>query len=73
MTKIFKVEIDLSNSAFAGAAVYEELPRILEKLALDVSGSPMMPLTLRDINGNKVGTAWIDAHREEMYLDAPSD
>jgi len=64
MAKIFKVEIDLSNSAFSGAAVYEELPRILNEMAKEISEIPLMPLTLRDVNGNKVGTAWIDAHRD---------
>ena len=58
-SKVFHVKVNLGNAAFSGDGVYQELPRILNELAKEISEMPLMPIILRDINGNKAGEAYI--------------
>lgn len=53
------IEISTDNAAFEEQGAGNEVARILTKLAGDIPdwpGTNEFTLTLRDINGNKVGT-----------------
>lgn len=54
----FKLEIDCANEAFGEDqfSACDEVARILEKVALELRAMRSAPTTLRDYNGNKVGT-----------------
>lgn len=56
----FKLHISCNNSAFENPG--EELSRILTKLAdyLADNGTDSLPKSLMDINGNTVGTVWLE-------------
>lgn len=53
MLKIFTLQIEMSNAAFADTG--EELARLLTVAAAKVRMAPRAAGTLRDINGNRVG------------------
>ena len=53
---MFTIKINTDNAAFEDEGVYEELARILEKVAKQLRDHNLKT-TLLDINGNKVGTA----------------
>lgn len=51
------IEIELDNAAFDEHGTTTETGRILRDLAIRMEDGALLPLTLRDHNGNKVGTA----------------
>lgn len=63
---MFKLEIETGNAAFDDTPA-SELARILRDLAgeLECEGIPRRgdSFTLRDVNGNRVGRAWISGAR----------
>lgn len=50
------IKINTENEAFQDGNSNSELGRILHGLAECIENGMMLPNTLRDINGNKVGT-----------------
>jgi hypothetical protein len=57
-----RLEIETTNAAFDGEAFGPELARILRELADDIETDQMGPgdeVNLYDVNGNRVGTAWL--------------
>lgn len=58
MALAFKLEISCANEAFGEDqfTACDEVARILEKVALELRTMRSAPTTLRDYNGNKVGT-----------------
>jgi hypothetical protein len=58
MSKVFKLEIDMSNAAFQDDyGPGDEVSRILKELAERCDGIGfLLPLSLYDINGAKVGS-----------------
>lgn len=61
MATTFYLEIDMDNAAFEDAPA-TELGRILEEVADRARKGDLPPMTLRDINGNKVGQAIMREH-----------
>jgi glutamate synthase domain-containing protein 1 len=55
---MFKLEIDTTSDAFAGQDYPYEIARILRAVADAVFQSSQANGTIRDINGNRVGT-WL--------------
>ena len=53
-----RVEIQMDNAAFEGDAWTIEAARILRKAADKLEGGETND-SLRDINGNKVGSVWV--------------
>jgi hypothetical protein len=62
----FKIEIACGNAAFADLDCGSEIARILRSAAeeaVDLSEPEVAnwePISLYDINGNKVGRAWVE-------------
>jgi hypothetical protein len=55
--------LDTDNAAFEGEQLGPEVSRILEDLAKELIYSPNQDRTLRDINGNTVGSIkWTGKH-----------
>jgi hypothetical protein len=56
---MIRITIDTGNAAFSDGNKGAEVARILRELAdrLDDSGAEVLPVTLRDYNGNRVGEA----------------
>lgn len=54
----FKLEIDCNHPSFGEDqfTACDEVARILEKVALELRTMRSAPTTLRDFNGNKVGS-----------------
>lgn len=60
MGYVFKVTIELGSDALDGESLPGELSRILSELSARVADGWDLdsdPIPLRDINGNRVGTA----------------
>lgn len=53
------IKINIENSAFQESNGNYEVARILRRLADNIEGFTI-PSTLRDINGNKVGTVEVN-------------
>lgn len=64
MEKTYRIHIDIGNDAFRSPGAAREVARILRQLAeeLDLAQEPF-PRTLRDVNGNQVGAAFLDDDR----------
>ena len=57
------VSIETDNDAFSGDAKYNELPRILRKIADTIEGGSLLGShSLLDSNGNYVGEARYDEY-----------
>lgn len=58
MALAFRLEISCSNDAFGEDqfSACDEVARILEKVALELRTMRSAPTSLRDFNGNKVGS-----------------
>lgn len=58
MALAFRLEISCSNDAFGEDqfSACDEVARILEKVALELRTTLSAPTSLRDFNGNKVGS-----------------
>lgn len=58
MALAFRLEISCSNDAFGEDqfSACDEVDRILEKVALELRTTLSAPTSLRDFNGNKVGS-----------------
>lgn len=70
---VFKCEIRMDNEAFvdnAGQCESYELARILRETAERLADSPVLDFEcpLMDINGNKVGRAWVEEEVEDAEV-----
>ena len=50
-----QITINMDNAAFDETPA-SELGRILRRLAADIEAGELVPIILRDINGNRVGS-----------------
>ena len=55
-----KIEIELENDAFVPSPDTEAKRILTEFMRQTAIGTGMPPYSLRDINGNRVGQAWIE-------------
>ena len=59
---LFKIEIDLGNAAFQDGLAPDEIARILRETGHQiVRHGSLKTIFLYDLNGNKVGQAWVEA------------
>ena len=61
----FKLEIECDNAAFADDYREYEICRILEDVVNRLRNGTGFPMSLRDINGNRVGEAVLEGEEND--------